>query len=114
MEISKVGLKNAISEEKWESGLEKFILKIFFEYLLINPKEHKIVICEELTMSVPFKQALSTLFLKQFGVPSILFVDSSLSSLLPLGYLLLLFFFFFLIIFFFKKKKKKKKVKKKI
>ena len=79
-----MGLKKSISQETWEKGLETFLLKIFFQHLLINPKEHKVVVCEELTMPNNFKESLGKLLLKQFQIPSLLFVPSSLISLTPL------------------------------
>ena len=79
-----MGSKQKITVEMWEEALEGFLLNIFFNELLINPKEHKVVVLEELTMSIPFKEALTRMLLKRFGAPAVLFFSSPIASLLPI------------------------------
>ncbi|XP_046849297.1 actin-related protein 10-like [Xenia sp. Carnegie-2017] len=65
--------------------LRDFIHNIYFRYLLVNPKERRVVICESLLVSTRFRETLAKVLFYHFEVPSVLFAPSHLMSLFTLG-----------------------------
>ncbi|XP_028396133.1 actin-related protein 10-like [Dendronephthya gigantea] len=65
--------------------LRDFIHQIYFRYLLVNPKERRVVLCESLLWPTKFREMLAKVLFCHFEVPSVLFAPSHLMSLFTLG-----------------------------
>ncbi|KAA0201684.1 hypothetical protein HAZT_HAZT006765 [Hyalella azteca] len=62
-----------------------FILKIYIRCLLVNPKERRIVVVENLLGSSIIKETIACVLFRHFEMVSVSFVPSHLVALLTLG-----------------------------
>ncbi|KAG9336440.1 hypothetical protein JZ751_002787 [Albula glossodonta] len=74
-----------INTEELYSILKDFVHMLYFRYLLVNPRDRRVVIIESVLCPSLFRETLSKIFFKHFEVPSIVFAPSHLMSVLTLG-----------------------------
>ena len=65
--------------------LREFLHSIYFKYLLVNPKERKVVISESLLAPMKFRNTLAKVLFKYFDVVSVMFAPGHLFALFTLG-----------------------------
>lgn len=65
--------------------LKEFIHRLYFKYLVVNPKDRRVVIVESILCPVSFRDTLAKVLFKHFEIPSLLFVPSHLMALFTLG-----------------------------
>ncbi|CAK9029580.1 unnamed protein product [Durusdinium trenchii] len=70
-----------LSLEEWVKVLSDLLNRIFFQHLHLSPKDRRIVVCDAVFSSRPFRSALATVLFKVFSVHSLCFV---LENVLPL------------------------------
>ena len=84
VEVMKVVCYDAKEEELFEM-LKDFLHMIYFKYLLVNPKERRVVVCESLLCPVKFRNTLARVLFKHFEVVSVAFAPTHLLALFTLG-----------------------------
>lgn len=85
---SKVGdtwLHQATHQDKLYPLLVDFIHQLYFKWLLVNPKDRRVVVVENVLGSTLFKETLAKVLFKHYEVSSVLFVPSHLVCLFSLG-----------------------------
>ena len=65
--------------------LVDFIHKIYFQHLLVNPKDRRVVLVDHILGPIRLKEALSKVLFKHFEALSVLYAPSPLLPLLTLG-----------------------------
>ncbi|KAH8853565.1 Actin-related protein 10 [Schistosoma japonicum] len=65
--------------------LKTFLYKIYYRYLLVNPKDRRVVVVESILRPSSFKEVLADVFFNHFEAPSVLFAASHLMALFTLG-----------------------------
>ncbi|KAK2561837.1 Actin-related protein 10 [Acropora cervicornis] len=65
--------------------IRDFLHQIYFRYLLVNPRDRRVVICESLLCSTVWRNAVAKVLFKHFEVPSVLFAPHHLLALFTLG-----------------------------
>ncbi|EDO40166.1 predicted protein, partial [Nematostella vectensis] len=83
-DVSVFHIKNRKPDELY-SILRDFIHLIYFRYLLVNPKERRVVICESILCPTQFREVLAKVLFRHFEVLSVSFAPSHLLSLFSLG-----------------------------
>ncbi|KAI1895537.1 hypothetical protein AGOR_G00107270 [Albula goreensis] len=78
-------VQHNINTEELYSILKDFVHMLYFRYLLVNPRDRRVVIIESVLCPSLFRETLSKVFFKHFEVPSIVFAPSHLMSVLTLG-----------------------------
>ena len=73
------------TENSLYGTLRDFIQNLYFRYLLVNPKERRVVLCESVLWPTTFRETLARVLFYHFEVPSVLFAPSHLMSLFTLG-----------------------------
>ena len=68
-----------------EDALAKILRRIFFEELMVRPKEHRVVLCEAWDTPHTFREALARVMFTIFGVPSIYAESGCVLSLHAVG-----------------------------
>jgi len=63
----------------------EFLHDIYFRYLLVTPKDRRVVICESLLCPSVVRETLAKVLFKHFEVPSILFAPTHLMTTFILG-----------------------------
>ncbi|KAJ3159888.1 Actin- protein 10, partial [Irineochytrium annulatum] len=61
------------------------LIAVYNKYLLTDPKQRKVIICENALMPLKLKETLALILLEVLQVPSITFMPSSLLALLTTG-----------------------------
>lgn len=64
----------AASEKEWIDLLDKLLNRIFFYYLSVSPKDRRVVVCDAVYASEPFRNALAHVLFKRLAAPCISFV----------------------------------------
>eukprot|EP00747_Dinoflagellata_sp_TGD_P166276 gnl/TRDRNA2_/TRDRNA2_188826_c0_seq1.p1 gnl/TRDRNA2_/TRDRNA2_188826_c0~~gnl/TRDRNA2_/TRDRNA2_188826_c0_seq1.p1 ORF type:complete len:478 (+),score=65.09 gnl/TRDRNA2_/TRDRNA2_188826_c0_seq1:65-1498(+) len=64
----------AMSEVQWADILDRLMTKVFFHYLSTSPKDRRVVVCDQVASTMPFRRALAYVLFKRCAVPSITFV----------------------------------------
>jgi len=85
---SKVGdtwVHSAKDPDKLYALLVDFVHHLYFKWLLVNPKDRRVVIVENLLGVSLFKNTIAKVLFNHYEVSSILFVPSHLVSLFSLG-----------------------------
>ena len=72
-------------KDKLYSLLVDFVHHLYFKWLLVNPKDRRVVIVENLLGSSLLKDTLAKVLFKHYEVFSVLFVPSHLVALFSLG-----------------------------
>lgn len=78
-------VKYDANEDELFDILREFLHSIYFRYLLVNPKERKVVISESLLAPVKFRNTLAKVLFKYFDVVSVMFAPCHLFALFTLG-----------------------------
>jgi len=85
---SKVGdvwLHQANHQNQLYPILVEFIHQLYFKWLLVNPKDRRVVVVENVLGSTLFKETLAKVLFRHYEVSSVLFVPSHLVSLFSFG-----------------------------
>ena len=85
---SKVGntwIHSVTDKEKLHALLVEFVHQLYFKWLLVNPKDRRVVIVENLLGSSVLKEVLAAVLFRHYEVSSVLFVPSHLVALFTLG-----------------------------
>lgn len=62
------------SELEWIDILDRLMVKIFFHYLSVSPKDRRVVVCDSAFAPSAFRSALAFVLFKRFSIPSIAWV----------------------------------------
>lgn len=62
-----------------------FVYRLYFQHLLVNPKDRRVVLVDALLGPIQFKQVISRVLFKHFEVLSILYASSHLMPMFTLG-----------------------------
>ncbi|XP_066280528.1 actin-related protein 10-like [Branchiostoma lanceolatum] len=65
--------------------LVEFLHQMYFRYLLINPRDRRVLIAESVLVPTSFRDTLAKVFFRHFEVPSVMFAPSHMLTLLTLG-----------------------------
>jgi len=65
--------------------LKEFIHKLYFKYLVVNPKDRRVVIVESVLCPILFRNTLAEVLFMHFEIPSLVYVPSHLMALFTLG-----------------------------
>ena len=74
-----------VTDEQLYEILVPFVHKIYFGHLLVNPKDRRAVVVDQLLGPIQFKQVLSRVLFRHFEVLSVLFAPSHLMPMFALG-----------------------------
>ncbi|VUZ44935.1 unnamed protein product [Hymenolepis diminuta] len=66
-------------------SLKELFHRLCYKYLIVNPKERRVVIVESVMMPTSLRQSVADVLFRHFEVPSILFAPSHLVALFTLG-----------------------------
>lgn len=80
----KVWQSNADEDELYEN-LKGFLHQIYFKYLLVNPKERKVVVSESILSPNKLRKNLAKVLFSHFNVVSVMFAPSHLLALFTVG-----------------------------
>jgi len=80
-----VWLSSCTDEDSLYAALVDFIHQLYFKWLLVNPKDRRVVVVENILGSHLAKSVLAKVLFKHYEVSSVLYLPSHLVSLLPLG-----------------------------
>jgi len=71
--------------EKKVDFFKNFFHMLYFKYLLVNPKERRVVVCESMLKSVETRKLIAEILFTHFHVVSLVFVPSHLLALYSCG-----------------------------
>ena len=74
-----------LTEDELLEELTTFLHAIYFRYLLVNPKDRRVVVCEDFAQTDLFRNCLSKVLFKQFSVIGLLLTPALPLALVPLG-----------------------------
>lgn len=74
-----------VKKEKKFKFFKDFFHMLYFKYLLVNPKERRVVICESMFKSINTRNVIADVLFKHFHIVSIVFVPSHLLALYACG-----------------------------
>lgn len=74
-----------LTKEELSDELITFVHAIYFRYLLTNPKDRKIVVCENFLQRELFRETLADVLFKQFSVVGIMMTPALPLALIPIG-----------------------------
>jgi len=83
--ISGQWLHSVNDPAKLYAALVDFIHHLYFKWLLVNPKDRRVVVVENILGSTMFKEVLAKVLFRHYEVSSVLFVPSHLVCLFSLG-----------------------------
>lgn len=83
--VDNVGILDTTDPDKLYAILVDFVHRLYFKWLLVNPKDRRVVIVENLLGSSLFKETLVKVLFKHYEVSSVLCAPSHLVSLFSLG-----------------------------
>ena len=83
--VGAVSLHAITNAEELYAVLVDFVHQLYFKWLLVNPKDRRVVIVENLLGSSLFKDTLAKVLFKHYEVSSVLFIPSHLVALFSLG-----------------------------
>ena len=83
--VGDVWLHQANHQDKLYPLLVEFVHQLYFNWLLVNPKDRRVVVVENVLGSTLFKETLAKVLFKHYEVSSVLFVPSHLVCLFSLG-----------------------------
>lgn len=73
------------NQERKYKFFKDFFHMLYFKYLLVNPKERRVVICESMFKSINTRNVIADVLFKHFHIVSIVFVPSHLLALYSCG-----------------------------
>ncbi|KAF9927512.1 hypothetical protein FBU30_003103 [Linnemannia zychae] len=68
-----------------EERLSEYLYEVYFKYLLTDPKQRKVIICESPLAPIALKQIIAKVLFEKLQVPSVSFTPSHLLALLTTG-----------------------------
>ncbi|CAO3573121.1 unnamed protein product [Mortierella alpina] len=68
-----------------EERLSEYLYDVYFKYLLTDPKQRKVIICESPLAPLALKQTIAKVLFEKLQVPSVSFTPSHLLALLTTG-----------------------------
>ncbi|OAQ36635.1 actin-like ATPase domain-containing protein [Linnemannia elongata AG-77] len=68
-----------------EERLSEYLNEVYFKYLLTDPKQRKVIICESPLAPIALKQTIAKVLFDKLQVPSVSFTPSHLLALLTTG-----------------------------
>ena len=77
--------QNEAKESELYETFREFLHMIYFKYLLVNPKERKVVISESILAPNKLRKTLAKVLFTHFDVVSVLFAPSHLFALFTVG-----------------------------
>jgi len=83
--VGAASLHAVTNAEELYAVLVDFVHQLYFKWLLVNPKDRRVVIVENLLGSSLFKDTLAKVLFKHYEVSSVLFIPSHLVALFSLG-----------------------------
>ena len=83
--VDNIGILDTRDPDKLYAILVDFVHRLYFKWLLVNPKDRRVVIVENLLGSSLFKETLVKVLFKHYEVSSVLCAPSHLVSLFSLG-----------------------------
>ncbi|CDI97718.1 actin protein 10 [Echinococcus multilocularis] len=78
-------IKMDFSNTNLFESLKGLFYRLCYRYLLVNPKERRVVIVESIMTPTHFRQTIADVLFRHFEVPSILFAPAHLVALFTLG-----------------------------
>ncbi|GAB6021667.1 Actin- protein 10 [Chamberlinius hualienensis] len=81
----KVNIRDYTSPDHLYCLLSEFINRLYFKFLLVNPKDRRLVIIESVFTPSVFRETLAKLMFIQYEVSSVVFAPSHLMTLYTLG-----------------------------
>jgi len=84
-QVDGVWLHSCTDQGKLYTVLVDFIHHLYFKWLLVNPKDRRVVVVENVLGSTLFKEVLAKVLFRHYEVSSLLYVPSHLVALLTLG-----------------------------
>jgi len=82
---NRVVLHDCTSPNDLYNALVDFIHHLYFKWLLVNPKDRRVVVVESIIGSTMFRDTLAKVLFRHYEVSSVLFVPSHLMPLFSLG-----------------------------
>lgn len=82
---SKIVLHDCTTPDQLYNALVDFIHHLYFKWLLVNPKDRRVVVVESILGSTMFREVLAKVLFRHYEVSSILYVPSHLMPLFALG-----------------------------
>jgi len=82
---SGVVLANCRTSDDLYNALVEFIHQLYFKWLLVNPKDRRVVVVESIIGSSMFREVLAKVLFRHYEVSSLLYVPSHLMALFTLG-----------------------------
>lgn len=76
---------NSIDDCELRVLFKEFFHEIYFKYLLVNPKERRVVVCDAMLKPIRIRDAMAKVLFEYFEVVSIVFVPSHLLALFACG-----------------------------
>jgi len=74
-----------LTKDELYEELSTFVHTIYFRYLLVNPKDRKVVVCENFVQRDVFRFTLADVLFKQFSVVAVMMTPALPLALTPLG-----------------------------
>ncbi|KAI8050611.1 actin-domain-containing protein [Syncephalis plumigaleata] len=71
--------------DRLEDTLRYYLNNVYYRYLLTEPRQRKVLICEPPLMPIKIKEMLARILFEHFLVPSISFVPSGLLAIMTAG-----------------------------
>ncbi|KAG0253102.1 hypothetical protein BG011_006540 [Mortierella polycephala] len=68
-----------------EERLSEYLYDVYFKYLLTDPKQRKVIICESPLAPIALKETIAKVLFEKLQVPSVSFTPSHLLALLTTG-----------------------------
>jgi len=84
-EYGGVWIHDCTNKDKLYAVLVDFIHHLYFKWLLVNPKDRRVVVVENVLGSTLFKEVLAKVLFRHYEVSALLYVPSHLVALLTLG-----------------------------
>ena len=67
------------------SLFKDFFHQVYFQYLLVNPKERRVIICDSMLKPIEVRNLIAKILFKHFEVVSVVFMPSHLLALFTCG-----------------------------
>ncbi len=83
-ELRNQGQKD-LTRDKLYDSLVSFVHRLYFSHLLVNPKDRRVVLVDQLLGSILVKEVLAEVLFRHYEVLSVLFAPSHLMPLFTLG-----------------------------
>lgn len=75
----------SLKKEELYEELQTFLQAVYFRFLLTNPKDRKVVVCESFLQTQLFRETLADVLFKQYSVVGLMMTPALPLALIPLG-----------------------------